>query len=345
MVGSQDINMTESSESKLDAIMNALTALSVRTTEIEGIIARIHNDGVSEIAQAGVHQLHISASEETNSRGAQQGPPVQKQKEPRISLPDKFDGTRSKFRGLINQIRLITALQPGRYPTEESRVGLVGTLLTGQALSWFAPLFEKGSSILNNFETFLEAFTEAFGEHDKARWATTKIRSLRQGARSASIYASDFRQLACDINWDKEALISQFYWGLRDDVKDLLLTLHDPETLNEAISQAVKCDNKLFQQRQDQRSWTSSRQDTTRHAPTLSASSLNSHSDVEDMQIDAVRFKPLTLEEKKRRMEKGLCLYCGDDGHKAGNCPKKQNRRIIKTRGAIIQKNKDAQPQ
>jgi len=58
-------------------------------------------------------------------------------------------------------------------------VGLVGTLFTGQTLSWFAPLFEIRSPILNKFETFLIAFAEAFGEHDKNCWATTKIRSLQ----------------------------------------------------------------------------------------------------------------------------------------------------------------------
>ena len=220
-------------------------------------------------------------------------------------------------------------------------MGLVGTLLTGQALSWFAPLFEKRSPILCNFETFLEAFAEAFGEHDKARWATTKIRSLRQGARSTSVYASDFRQLACDINWDEEALMSQFYWGLRDDVKDLLLSLPDPQTLNEAISQAVKCDNRLFQRRQDQRS----RHQTTRHGATMSASSSNSHLETEDMQIDATRVRSFTPEEKKRHMEEGLCLYCGKEGHKAGNCSKKQDRRTVKTRSAVIPENDDAQPQ
>lgn len=341
MAGGQDISMTESSESKLDAIMNALATLSQRTAEIEGVVARIHNDGASGIAQSRVHQLQTSVPGEVVSAIVQQVPLVQPQKEPRVSLPDKFDGTRSKFRGFVNQIRLITVLQPQRYPTEESRVGLVGTLLTGQALSWFAPLFEKRSPILNNFETFLEAFAEAFGEHDKARWATTKIRALRQGTRSASVYASDFRQLVCDINWGEEALMSQFHWGLRDDVKDLLLFLPDPRTLNEAISQAVKCDNRLFQRRQDQRS----RQHTARYAPTMSASSVNSHSEVEDMQIDAVRVKSLTLEEKKRRMEEGLCLYCGEEGHRAGNCPKKQNRRSVKTRGTFIQENEDVQPQ
>ena len=79
-------------------------------------------------------------------------------------------------------------------------MGLVGTLLTGQALSWFAPLFEKNAAILSNFEAFLGAFSEAFGEHDKIRSAIAKIRSLRQGIRLASNYASEFQQLACDIN-------------------------------------------------------------------------------------------------------------------------------------------------
>ena len=129
-----------------------------------------------------------------------QDPTIQQRKEPRVSLPNKFDGTRAKFCGFVNQIRLVTVLQPERYPTEESRVGLVGTLLTGQTLSWFAPLFEKRPPILSNVETFLEAFAEAFGEHVKARWATTKILSLRQGAHFTLVYASDFRELACDIN-------------------------------------------------------------------------------------------------------------------------------------------------
>ena len=63
------------------------------------------------------------------------------------------------------------------------------------------------------------------------------------------------------------------------------------------------------------------------------------------MQIDAARFKTLTPEEKEQRMENGLCLYCGEEGHKAGNCHKKLNRRIVKTRSALIPENNNAQPQ
>jgi len=337
--------MAESLESKLDAIMNALASLSHRTAEIEGVMAGLHNDRASGIAPSKAYQPQTSAPEEAVLPSVRQDPVVLQQKEPRVSLPEKFDGTRSKFRGFVNQVRLVTFLQPERYSTEESRVGLVGTLLTGQALSWFAPLFEKRSSILSNFETFLEAFEEAFGEHDKARWATTKIRSLRQGSRSASVYASDFRQLACDINWGEEALVSQFYWGLKDDVKDLLLSLPDPQTLNEAISQAVKCDNRLFQRRQDHYSRATPNPRGNRFYSAAYVKNVETQSETEDMQIDAVRFKPLTVEEKKRRFEQNLCLYCGEAGHKAGDCPKKQKPRTTRLRSTSMQENEDAQPQ
>jgi len=53
-------------------------------------------------------------------------------------------------------------------------VGLVGMLLIEQALSLFVPLLKKWSPILNNF-------AKAFGEYDKACWATTKFDSLHKG--------------------------------------------------------------------------------------------------------------------------------------------------------------------
>ena len=65
--------------------------------------------------------------------------------------------------------------------------------------------------MLNNFETFLSSFAEAFGDDDKIRWKKTKIRALQKGVSSACAYAFDFWQLACNINWDEQALISQFH--------------------------------------------------------------------------------------------------------------------------------------
>ena len=244
------------SNDKLDAIIRALAAMSLdrdqilkQNEELNLRLCDLETQMHNAIAQ--VHIVEVSPPISFQ----QQAPTTSsnKAKEPRVSLPEKFDGTCSKFRGFVNQVRLITMLQPQRYL---ARVGLVGTLLTGQALSWFAPLFEKNVAILSNLEAFFGAFSKAFGEHDKIRSTTMKIRSLCQSTRLASNYASEFWQLAYNINWDKPALISQFYSGLQDGVKDLLLTLLDPSTLDKAVNQAVKCDNRLFEHRQDKRIWT-----------------------------------------------------------------------------------------
>jgi len=55
MVEGQDINMVEILKSKFDAIINVLATLSHRTTEIEGIMARLQNDRASRIAQSRIH--------------------------------------------------------------------------------------------------------------------------------------------------------------------------------------------------------------------------------------------------------------------------------------------------
>ena len=35
---------------------------------------------------------------------------------PKVALPDKFDGSRAKYQGFINQLHLIFQLQPDWYP-------------------------------------------------------------------------------------------------------------------------------------------------------------------------------------------------------------------------------------
>jgi hypothetical protein len=255
-------------------------------------------------------------------------------KEPKISLPAKFDGTRSQFRGFLNQVRLVINMHPNRYPNDASRVGLVGTLLTGTALAWFAPLLEKKSPVLENFETFITEFQESFSDTDSVRTAINKIRRLRQGDRPASAYAADFRLLACDIPWDEAALMDLFRYGLRNDVKDLLLTFHEePKSLTEAISRAVRCDNRLFERRSERQQVLRPRTEQT-YASIVATPPSNPIQAMNDgpapMEIDSTsrRRGPLSNAEKQRRWANRLCLYCGGPGHIAITCPHKPKRQV-----------------
>ena len=271
--------------------------------------------------------------------------PILNIKEPKVSMPEKFDGTRSKLRGFVQQVKLFLRLHPLRYPDGTTQVGFVGTLLSSTTLSWFAPLMERNSPLLNDLDAFLEALTATFGDSDRERVAETKIQTLRQGSRSAAIYAAEFQQLACDLDWNDKALMNHFRRGLNDNVKDLLLTMPRVNTLEEFITQAISCDNRLFERRQEQRfGWRGQHQNMV---ATSSKFSGNHSSGPEPMQIDTTRFKRLTQEEKDRRRREGLCLYCGKPGHKAPDCRAKPSE--FKARGMTTHseksENKDVQLQ
>uniref|UniRef100_A0A8C3IM02 Uncharacterized protein n=1 Tax=Chrysemys picta bellii TaxID=8478 RepID=A0A8C3IM02_CHRPI len=58
--------------------------------------------------------------------------------EPKIPLPEKFDGDCGPLSPLI--------------PHVQDRVGLIFSLLTGEALTWMSPLLEQFSSLLSQLE-------------------------------------------------------------------------------------------------------------------------------------------------------------------------------------------------
>ncbi len=235
----------------------------------------------------------------------------------KISLPDKFDGNRQNFRGFVNQVNLVFRMQPDVYDTDVLKIGFLGGLLTGPALKWFSPLLEKESPLLNDVKGFMVEFEANFGDLDGIRTATTKLRALKQGNRPASTYASEFRQLSSVLEWNDAALIDQFRDGLRGDVKDLMIAHPDPRELNDAIALAIKCDNRLFERRQERKSESI----PTPGFPLTTPSSRISVGGVEPMQLDAVRFRQLSVAERERRIANRLCLYCGLSGHIIRNCP------------------------
>jgi hypothetical protein len=98
-------------------------------------------------------------------------------------------------------------LHPRRYFDDTTRVGFVRTLLTGTTAAWFVPILETSSPLLQDFNAFMAEFEVVFGDSDKARTSANKLHHLQQGTRSAIVYASEFKQLACDVNWGEAALI------------------------------------------------------------------------------------------------------------------------------------------
>ncbi|KAH7315604.1 hypothetical protein KP509_21G056900 [Ceratopteris richardii] len=113
--------------------------------------------------------------EDLRSIQVNQRPRTSFMKEPKICMPEKFDGDRTKFRGFLQQVKLYICMQLDRYPNDASKVGFIGTLLYGQALSWFTPILEKDMAVRHDYEGFLRELIATFGDADTSRVVETKL--------------------------------------------------------------------------------------------------------------------------------------------------------------------------
>ncbi len=83
---------------------------------------------------------------------------------PRLSFPEKYDGTPNKCKGFLLQCTIFMDQQPHLYPTDDSRVPFVCSLLTGRALDWATAVWEGGNMAFPSFRNFMHQFREVF-EH------------------------------------------------------------------------------------------------------------------------------------------------------------------------------------
>jgi len=248
-------------------------------------------------------------------------PPV---KEPRVSDPEHFDGSRHLLRNFIAQIKLVIQAQPSRFATERQKVIFAATFLRGPAFSWLQPYLESLDEVemLNNLTLFFKELQNVFGDPDKVATAERQLCKLKQ-TRSVANYATDFHRLSALTQWNDPALCYQFYEGLKNDVKDELSRTDRPKDLAGLIALAVKVDTRIYERHLEK--YNSSPRFFPRPTPVhVSAQPVPASKPIQSdaMEIDGTRAprQSLTPQEKQRRRDNNLCLYCGQAGHMTRDC-------------------------
>lgn len=244
---------------------------------------------------------------------------------PKIALPEKFNGNQSKFRDFLLSIRNIFALQPDRFPNDETKCRFTGSLMTSEALSWFRYVCEARSSLLLDFEDFVHDFEDNFKDPNIQRQAQMALKKLKQGKGSVVSYATKFRRLTQDTGYNDQAHIDLFRNGLNDEIKDVLASsLNEPDELEPYIHYCIKIDNRLYERRTERQGnrHAFSRQDTPKRS--------NNNTGPVPMEVDTTtvntRKGKLTPEERERRKNNKLCMYCGKPNHFAIACPEKKQK-------------------
>ncbi|OMJ18520.1 Retrotransposon-derived protein PEG10 [Smittium culicis] len=236
----------------------------------------------------------------------------------RIRLPDsvKFDGKVSEYTFFISRMEI-------SFWGAQKRT----------ASTWFRSLISANSPCLENFELFMQEFKNNFSDPSHTIKAREQIRNCKQGSRSASAYAAEFRALARESGFNNVALVDQFLRGLSSKIMQYLIVIDLPDNLEENIILAVRIDNCLCTMNviSDSKNYTPNlnpfRSANTVGTPPVINSTPPHQEPIVYIEIEPITSRPrgqLSEKEKARRYELCQCLYCGGSGHIDLNCTKRK---------------------
>ena len=293
------------------------TMLGKHQAQLEAISSQV--ESVSNVVTglaARIQQIQLALS--TPSHPA--SPPGQPTKEPRLPPPQTYAGDPGSCQSFLTQCQLVFALQPATFPTDGAKVAYVITLLSGRARDWGTATWSNNEGVREDFALFSSEMRKVFDRSKQGREAAREVLQLRHGCQSVSDYAIQFRTLASESGWNKDAFYDVFFNGLSEEIQDELLPHDLPKDFDELVDMAIRVGTRLSQRRrmrafplQEFRTSFSLPKDT----PTLQYTS-------EPMQVDRTHLTPA---ERRRRLQVKACLYCGQMGHFAEACPVKENAR------------------
>lgn len=245
---------------------------------------------------------------------------------PKVCPPETFDGNQAKLEGFLLQVQLYLYFNRAYFGSEAEKVLYASSFLRGRAAKGFKPYLKdwldsqggdqgpktETRQIFHDYDHFEIKLNELFGIPNEAVYADRHVRRLRQ-TTSVAIYASDFQGFSADLEWNDAALRSQFYLGLKDQVKAELYRNGQTTTLSQMIKSAIEIDERLQDLKQDRLMY---------YGPARVDSKATNR--------DPYGPRPMELDntEQGRGRSTGRsrvrCYACQQEGHIARNCKKKR---------------------
>jgi Retrotransposon gag protein len=251
---------------------------------------------------------------------------VAEPREPRVSEPTEFHGKISEYSTFISQCLLTFTLCPRTYSKPEQKVLFVIAYLRGNARSWAERILENNDHpFLKNFDAFKEALDSLYLDRNLKHQARDKLFALKQ-TKSASSYAVDFQQIIVPLKLDDEAKCLLFYNGLKPTLKDALALVGEEEKFKELVDQVIDIDQRQFHRLQEEKKASAPPSKTPEPPPKPSGlkrpNTPGPSSGPPPKKHASFQRGPLSEEEKQRRRDNNLCVYCADPYHKTSDCPR-----------------------
>ncbi len=211
-------------QDEIQASHQALTRLSQQLTVITQRLDQI------QIDPSVVPAVAAPAFEETS-------PP--RRSEPRLNPPAPYSGEPTSCRSFLSQCSLTFSLQPSCFPTDESKVAFVIMHLAGSAREWGTAMWDNKHECCSSYSNFSQELRKVFDRSALGNEAARALSLLRQGTRTVSDYAIEFRTLAASSGWNSMALWDHFLHGLAEQIKDEIYSQELPPSLDGLVELTI----------------------------------------------------------------------------------------------------------
>lgn len=286
-----------------------------------------------------------------------------------VSRPTKFSGRdRHKLRTFIAQCMLVFRASPKKFDTDTKKITYATSYLDDLAFGWYENFLEldEEPAWFHDWKLFKDELQSNFGLINAAPEAERQLRLLKMRSDQHVVeYITNFQTQANRLNWNDEALLSQFRQGLPSRIKDELarvptrdldmlqfreVVIDIDERYWERVAERKNESNHtevIRETRRDPGSTKSTYTKVTTKDPASTRSKYDPKRSVSTTVTtynpDKAQDKPLPLDsaghvkqaEKERRAAKGLCAYCGDK-HNIDDCPKRPARAMARSSKATF---------
>ena len=250
-----------------------------------------------------------------------------------------YEGKDLELEDFMVKVNIAFRNRPELFTTDEDKTIFIIEHLAGSALRWATPLVNTNAPLLYNYPLFLTTFRNRF----KGKAYQTKIMQTMENCRqitSVNEYTTKMETYFAELDLPSQMWLHFYLKGLKPPVKQGLMGTigihHDYELYRDA---AIELDQRM-QSQNIRQSYTP--QPSASTTPATAPRSTPATTTTGTATIKATvpvasgprapgtqgpprsqRHGPLAPEEKQRRRDAGLCLYCANPGHIALNCPVK----------------------
>jgi len=261
--------------------------------------------------------------------------------------PSPFKGEPHALDSFLQDCSLRFSIAPDIYDTEAKQITFaLSHLREGDAKRWKEAYLKGRTALVTNttpfsvgtsWVTFETDLRNSFSEVDKEQDAMHRLQNLRQGKKTVDQHNINFKLLmdkARLTEANNAAILIHFYRESIDPkVRDRIMMMETvPTTITDWWRRAAQFDG--MSRRLNQSLGTAfgkSKTNGKNHQGYRPPS--QPQKDPNAMDIDA-----LSIEEKKKHLDKNLCFVCHQSGHYSRNC----NKRRQKGQGPSTQKNTKA---